>query len=286
MTKKALRGGKSSFDEKGAFAANVCGALRKITHQYDQVVSRIASTTEDRDAWQKEFAEEKKGSTRHQELGVKYSQAVLDLKKLRSQKQSLGAAYGRVVRKADANEIDPEMTVDQILDDATAEQEGDDDEEEDQTPQMRLLGTHNVKATDGWRDQYKACPQAFEGREWPLVHDQISKLLSVSKEIWGRAALMSPLELALAIPTAFARSATTKSRKGIFPPMTDWALAGVAELMDRHARMELGAKGDAEAESNASRIEAALRDAADKDPDAFVHLFGKDSRVNRLVSAG
>lgn len=285
MTRKALRGGSSSFDEKGAFAANVCAALREINRQHNEVTSKIVTVTQERDAWIKEFQEEKRNTDHQKDLGFKHTKAILELKKLRDQQRVLGHAYGKIIAKADANEIDPTMSVKAIIDDTTSEDDGDDDSEEDRSPQMRLVGTHNVKATSGWRDQYKACPEAFGGREWPLVHDQISKLMSVSKEIWGRAAILNPLELALGIVTAFQKCGNTENRKGIFPSMQPWAIAGVADLMSRHAGMELGIKGDVEAEMQAGRIAAALRDAADHDPDAFVHLFGKDSGVNRLVAA-
>lgn len=288
---KALGGGSACFREDGTFTKNACDALRTAAKKLAATSSKITSTTEDRDAWLKEFPTIK-SQTEKKDRAVQIVEAIASLKLLRAEKIKMGGTLGRIVAGIDAGQFNVEMSPKEIIDQAREgggredddEEDGEGGEDEKPTDQQNLkfTGHGDASAGHGWHDQWKAYPAVWGEREWPVVNAHISKVHDLKA---GTMVVGTPAAFARFLRVSFEKLKTTEDRRGILPAAPEWFWDGIMELVARHAACELYGRGEASSEKVAAEMLEDLQKAADKDVDAWLHLVGgKGSLLNHTIN--
>lgn len=285
---KALGGGTSCFQPDGTYTKNGCDALRLAAKKLAAAISKIAGLTADRNAWRKEFPTLK--GEKRKDKAVQIVEAENSLKLYRDERVMYGGTLGRIIAGLDEGRFNVDMKPAEIVDDAregggpSSDDEEDDEEEEggsDQPP-LSFTGHGAASCGDGWQENWRAYPQIFGEREWPVVYNHVTKLHDLKL---GTLLVGTPAALAKYIAGMFKKLKTTKDRMEILPHAPEWFLDALRELLARHAMCELRGKGEAASEKAAAEMFEDLMVAFDADPDAFLHLAGgKNSLLEMTIN--
>jgi hypothetical protein len=279
---KALRGGRSSFNEDGSPCLAVWKALCKIKEDSERVTTQLQNRLQDRKALDEELNDMSEGDEGYDEKAAEHFKITKKITQLRAQRDQFVARYSRIIDLTNENKIGVDDTPKQIF--TMADEESEEEDNEDDAPGQLKLAAQTPGASDVF-ELHAMHTDAFGSREFAQVKTHLSKLNATTADIGGTQASISPLRLAAWIQKQFAKLKTTEDRREIFPKWPDWFHDG---LMNTLARCASGAeaKGNQQAVIDSGAMLMALTDAAKRDVEAWLHLVGgKDTKLNHAIIA-
>lgn len=277
-TAKALAGGNAAFGPDGAWAPNVCKAIRLATEKYAAIVAKIANRQDDKNAGLKEVKNAKKGSPEYTKRSEQIVGSILDLEQLRSQRTLVGGLTPQIVRRADKGDFNasmsPQEIYDAVVEDAEAEG-GDEESDAGDGPQMRLT-PEQILPSHPFSMYAAAIEGCFGEHSAAKVDEKMDGYIEAAR---------TPLGMARHWARHFSgKEFTTKDRRELLHG-PEWLKDGIRASMAAAAAGTLCPTHD-QGEREAADMVRLLTLCAEADASAWIDLAGgKDTPLNKATLA-